>query len=142
VDSVEAGTIDPGNARRLSWADRLAAVFLLGLMAAGCLVLWIGVPIGVLWGLSKLTDSFSAHFVLGLLGVPVAMALFSPALFWVNGLYLRVTGALDRDDEEEDAGWGLHGPLELFLYVSMAIAVVALFVWFFGFASNPPEVVW
>src|SRR5436190_2829080 len=90
--------------------DFAAAIFLLGVMAAGCLVLWIGIPIGVLWGLSKLTDSFSAHFVLGLVGVPVAMALFSPALFWVNGLYLRVTGVLD-DVEAEDARWRLHGPL-------------------------------
>ena len=135
---MEAGTIE-GNPRRLTWADRLVALFLLGVMAAGCLMLWIGIPVGVLWGLSKLTDSFSAHFVLGLLGVPAAMALFSPALFWVNGLYLRVTGALDPQDEDARQ---LHGPLELFLYISMAIAVVALFVWFFAFASNPPEVVW
>ena len=139
---MEARAIDQTNARRLRWTDRVAALFLLVVIAVGCLVLWIGVPVAVLWGLSKLTDSFSAHFVLGLVGVPVAMALFSPALFWVNGLYLRVTGALDDTDEDEDAHWRLHGPLELFLYISMAIAVVALFVWFFGFASNPPEVVW
>jgi hypothetical protein len=139
---VEARAIETGNARGRRAVDRVAALFLLLVMAAGCLVLWIGIPVAVLWGLSKLTDSFSAHFVLGLVGVPVAMALFSPALFWVNGLYLRVTGALDAADDEEEARWRLHGPLELFLYVSMVIAVVALFVWFFGFATNPPEVVW
>jgi hypothetical protein len=74
--------------------------------------------------------------------IPIAMALFAPALFWLNGLYLRVTGVLTPSDEQDDPGRRLRGPLELFLYVGMVMAVVALCVWFFVYAKNPPEVVW
>ena len=65
-------------------------------MGVGSLVLWIGLPIGVLWALSKMTESSTHHFVAALIAVPAAMALFAPALFWLNGLYLRVIGASGR----------------------------------------------
>jgi ABC-type dipeptide/oligopeptide/nickel transport system permease component len=121
---------------------RLAGAFVLLVLAAACIVFWIGIPIGTLWALSKATDSFAGHFVLGLLLVPTAMALFSPALFWLNNLYLRVTGVFARLQEDElEAGWQrrLRGPLEPMLLLSLAVALVALSVWFFIFAENPPH---
>ena len=121
--------------------DRLAAAFLLILLAAGSLVLWIGIPLAGLWGFSKLTRSWNMHFFLSLVFIPITMALFSPALFWLNNLYLRVTGVIGARDEEE-RGRRLRGPLELFLYAGMAIALLALFGWFFFLAKYPPEVVW
>jgi hypothetical protein len=72
--------------------------------------------------------------------IPIAMALFSPALFWLNALYLRVTGVLHADEEDEDRR--LRGPLEIFLYAGMVVALAALFIWFFFFAKNPPEIIW
>ena len=123
--------------------DRLAAGFLILLLAAGSLVLWIGIPAGGLWAFSKLTNSSNDHFLLSLVFIPLAMALFAPALFWVNGLYMRVTGVLKPGEEDEDdRRWHVRGPLELFLYMGMIVALVALFVWFFFFAENPPETVW
>ncbi len=121
--------------------DRLAATFLLVLLGVGSLVLWIGVPIAGLWGFSKLTRSWNMHFLLSLVFIPIAMALFSPALFFLNNLYLRVTGVIGREDEE-DRERRLRGPLELFLYLGMVVALAALFGWFFFLARNPPEVVW
>ena len=53
-------------------------------MGVGSLVLWIGLPIGVLWALSKVTESSTQHFVLALIAVPAAMVLFAPALLWLN----------------------------------------------------------
>jgi hypothetical protein len=133
VSRVE--TIDNPGARRA------AGIFVLVVMVAACLTFWIGVPLGGLWVLSKLTDSFATHFVLGLLLIPLAMALFSPALFWLNGLYLRATGVLGRlAADERETGWHrrVRGPLEPMLVVSFLIALVALFVWFFVYAENPP----
>jgi hypothetical protein len=121
--------------------DRLAAGFILVLLAAGSLILWVGIPVGGLWFFSKVTDSWNRHFLLSLVLIPLAMAAYAPVLFWLNGLYLRVTGVL-RPDDDDDRDRRLRGPLELFLYVGMAVAVVALFAWFFFLASNPPEVVW
>jgi hypothetical protein len=122
--------------------DRIAAAFVLVVLVGACLVFWIGIPVGGLWALSKATDSSTGHFVLGLLGVPTAMALFSPVLFWLNWLYLRVSGVLARlEADEEEAGWQrrVRGPLEPILIVSFVVAVIALAIWFFFFAENPPH---
>ena len=110
------------------------------LLFAGSLTLWIGIPVGGLWALSKLTDSSVQHFVIGLLGVPVAMAAFAPALFWLNGLYIRVQWASrlragDIDEDEDEIA--IRGPLEPMLVASFVVAIVALIVWFFVFAKNP-----
>jgi hypothetical protein len=138
--NAEAETMQRSPAGRV--IDRLAAAFLLVLLAAGSLVLWIGIPYGLLWFFSRVTESWNGHFLMSLVLIPIAMAAFAPALFWLNGLYLRVTGVLRPDDEEEDPGRRLRGPLEIFLYLGMIIAVVALCVWFFAYAENPPEVIW
>jgi ABC-type dipeptide/oligopeptide/nickel transport system permease component len=123
-------------------ADRIAGAFVLAVLAAACLVFWIGIPIGVLWALSKATDDATTHFVSGLLGVPLAMALFSPFLFFLNNLYLRVTGVLDRlAEDEEESGWQrrVRGPLEPMMFLSLAVAIVALCIWFFFIAEDPPR---
>jgi uncharacterized membrane protein YdfJ with MMPL/SSD domain len=122
--------------------DRLAAGFLMLLMGVGSVVLWLGIPVAGLWFFSKVTDSWNGHFLLSLTLIPAAMALFAPVLFWLNGLYLRVIGVLRPGEDEEDRRWRAHGPLELFLYAGMLIALVALFGWFFFLAQNPPEIVW
>jgi ABC-type dipeptide/oligopeptide/nickel transport system permease component len=123
-------------------ADRIAGAFVLAVLAAACLVFWIGIPIGVLWALSKATDDATTHFVSGLLGVPLAMALFSPFLFFLNNLYLRITGVLDRlAEDEEESGWQrrVRGPLEPMMFLSLAVAIVALCIWFFFIAEDPPR---
>jgi hypothetical protein len=122
--------------------ERMAGLFVLVVLVLACVAFWIGVPAATLWALSKATDDFAAHFVFGLIGVPVAMALFSPVLFWLNALYLRVTGVIARlEADEEEAGWQrrLRGPLEPMLVVSFVIAAIALTIWFFVFAENPPR---
>jgi hypothetical protein len=120
--------------------DRAAAGFILVLLGVGSLFLWVGIPFGLLWSFGRITDSWNGHFLMSVLLIPIAMALFAPALFWLNGLYLRVTRVLSDDDE--DAERRLRGPLEIFLYAGMLMAVVALCVWFFGYAHNPPEIIW
>jgi hypothetical protein len=121
----------------------MAAAFLLILLAAGSLVLWIGIPFGLLWLLSTVTDSGNRHFLLSLVLIPLAMVLFASGPFWLNGLYLRVVGAIrpgEEDDEESERR--VRGPLEFFLYVGMIGALIALTVWFFFYASNPFGTFW
>jgi hypothetical protein len=140
---VSARVAFPGG--RATARERLAGAFVLAVLGVACLAFWIGIPLGILWALGELTDSAPTHVVGGLLGIPVAMAAFSPVLFWLNGLYLRVTGVLARLAEDEDeAGWRrrVRGPLEPMLMASFLVAIVALFVWFFVFAENPsPQVI-
>jgi ABC-type dipeptide/oligopeptide/nickel transport system permease component len=122
--------------------DRLAAAFLLLLLGLGTLVLWIGIPAGILWALSKLTESSTKHFLLALVLIPTAMVLFAIVLAWVNALYLRVIGAMPSEEDEEGGRWRWRGPLGLFLSVSMVVALVALIVWMLFIADHPTLTVW
>ena len=138
---MEASSVTPielrGNRR-----ERIFGAFVLVVLAIACVAWWVGLPIATLWALSKMTDDGPTHFVGGLLGVPVMMALCSPILFWLNGLYLRVTGIIARlEAEEEETGWHrrVRGPLEPMMAISFVVAAVALAVWFFVFAKNPPH---
>ncbi len=104
---------------------------------------WIGIPVGGLWLFSKVTDSWNGHFLLSLVLIPAAMALFAPALFWLNGLYLRTIGVLRPGDEDEERQLAPRADRSsCSSTVGMVIAVVALFAWFFFLARYPPEIVW
>lgn len=133
---AHAVTVQP--ARRL--VDRLVATFLLGLMAAGSLLLWIGMPALTLWLVAQIVDTPAQHLILGLLAVPAGMILFTPLLFWINRLYLRVTGVTAAAEEDEEPRV-LRGPLEPMLVWSFAIALVCLIVWFFIGSEGTRQVV-
>jgi hypothetical protein len=122
------------------YTDRLAATFLFALMAIGSLVLWTAIPVGCLWVAGKLTDNVGTHFLIALPLMVVSVGLFAALLFRVNKLYLRITGAWiePEDEDDEDEPRFPRGPLEPMLVGSLAIALIALVVWFFFFAEDPP----
>ncbi|HET6831904.1 MAG TPA: hypothetical protein VFH44_11205 [Solirubrobacterales bacterium] len=129
-------------ARRPSPGSRAAAGFVLALLAAGSLVLWLVVPPLVLWALSNVIDSSTLHYGMAMIAVPVAMVLFASALSWLNELYLRITGTgrserVDGADYGEDRWLTRRGPLEPLLLGSLAVALVAMALWFFLVAENP-----
>lgn len=134
---LEAEVRGPGARRGLRTGDRLAAGFLLVLMAIGSFALWIGVPYATLWASSKLVDSLAGHFVVALPMTLAAMVAWGAGLFWLNALYLRVTGFFDEPEDPDEPPRRVRGPLEPILVGSLVIALVALFVWFFAFAENP-----
>jgi hypothetical protein len=117
--------------------DRIAAAFLLCLMTVGSFVLWIGVPAASLYAASKVVDSLAGHFVVALPLTLAAMIAWGSGLFWLNGLYLRVTGFFDEPEDPDEPPRRIRGPLEPILIGSMIVAVLALFIWFFAFAENP-----
>ena len=120
--------------------ERAAAALILVVMTISCFVFWTGVPAVTLWALGEIVDTKTVHFLSALVAVPAMMLLTATFLFWLNGLYLRVTGVLRRlEADEDEAEWRrrLRGPLEPLLLTSLAIELIALFVWFFFFAENP-----
>ncbi len=121
--------------------ERIAGALVLCVLALACTGFWVGVPAAFLWALGGLTDSGTTHFVVALLGIPLAMAAYSPLLIWLNGLYLRVTGVLRRFEGEGDWGRRVRGPLEPLLLGSLAIELAALCVWFFFIAEQPPRII-
>ncbi|MDX6581434.1 MAG: hypothetical protein QOI10_618 [Solirubrobacterales bacterium] len=128
---------------RLETRERILGTFVLAVMTVACVGWWIGVPALVLWGLAHATNDGPTHFVAGVVGVPLAMVVTAPILIWLNALYLRVTGILARAeaDEDETGGWSrrLRGPLEPLMFASLAVAIVALSIWFFFIADTAPS---
>jgi hypothetical protein len=115
--------------------DRLAAGFLVVLMAIGSLVLWVGVPVGALWGLGKLTHSTATHFLASLVVIPIGLILFAIGLGWLNRLYLRIHQATEPNDEEQPGP--IRGPLEYFMRWSLLAAFTSFLLWFFILAERP-----
>jgi hypothetical protein len=130
---------------RSSWNP--AAVTLVALMALGSVVMWIGVPLGLIYLASKLADTPNPSmgpYLLVLIGLPIGMAVIGKGLGALNRAHIRVTGA------ETDAyrpGWTRsmrgerkverrNGVLDRVMIVSVALAGVAFAVWFFGFAGS------
>lgn len=127
-----------------SGADRITGALLICLMAVGSFALWTVLPLGCLWVSSKVAGTSVEEYLLALPMTILAMLLLGLVLTWLNRLYLAITGVLAQyEAEEEEFGIKprfLHGPLEPILVSSLVIALVAMFVWFFLLAKNPPLV--
>jgi hypothetical protein len=122
-------------------------VALVALMAVGSVVMWLGVPLGLVYLASKLADTPNPSmgpYLLIIVGLPIGMALVGKGLGWLNRLHIRITGA---EVDEYRPGWTrslrgereVHrrgGVLDRVMIVSVAVAAVAFAVWFFGFAGS------
>jgi hypothetical protein len=124
------------------------AVFLVLLMAVGSVVMWIGVPLGLIYLASQVADSSRPSvgpYLLVLVGLPVGMAIVGKCLGYLDRLHGRLTGR--HDDSRRTATWlrSMRGErtttrrgsvLDKVMIVSVAVALVAFAVWFFGFAGS------
>jgi hypothetical protein len=115
-----------------------ASVALVLLMLAGCLFLWIGVPLAWLWIGSQVQGSASLGVALAVTmgGILVTMVGVLAVLGWLN----RRHAALQERRRSEDEVQPLHrsSALEVILVSSAGITVVCFAIWFFGFAGTSP----
>ena len=133
--------------RRLLWSP--VALLLVLLMAVGSILMWIGLPLALVWLASALTDSSRPSlgpYLLVLLGLPVGMLAVGKALGALDLVHGRLTGRLD--DGPHRAAWlqslrDERGPhrrtrsvLDTVMIVSVLLALIAGAVWFFGFAGS------
>ena len=126
------------------------ALALVLLMGAGSVVLWIGIPVGVIWGASQIVATQQQPGM----GIYAAMAVVIPTLMWLclrllrrlDLVYARVTGA--ERDEIYRPGWtrSMRGErtsnrrttiLDVVMAVSVGLAILALLAWFALFAGSP-----
>lgn len=121
-------------------SSRAAQVFCFLLLVCGCLVLWIGVPVGAMWLAGRLTDSFGAHMPIALALTIAGMLVVGIALAWLNDLYLRVSGGEIVISHARPVR--RRGPLEPMLAVCFAAAALAFAFWFLVLAENPSLNVW
>lgn len=124
-----------------------AAIMLVALMALGSVVMWFGVPVGLIYLASKLADTPNPSmgpYLLVLIGLPVGMAVVGKALGALNRAHIRLTGA---EVDEYRPGWTRSmraerkverrgGVLDRVMIISVGLAVVLAAVWFFGFAGS------
>jgi hypothetical protein len=99
------------------------------LIVLGCQALWLGVPIGVLWLLTRISGDAAVILITGLIVMPVALAGVAWMLARANRRYLRLVG--DR------GGWR-RGPLEVALPASITIGILTALIWFVFFANHMP----
>jgi hypothetical protein len=123
------------------------AILLVALMAIGSVVMWLGVPLGLVFLASKLADSPEPSlgpYLLVLLGLPVGMAIVGKGLGALDRLHTRITM---RETDEYRPGWTRSmrgertidrrgGVLDKVMIVSVGVALVLFAVWFFGFAGS------
>jgi hypothetical protein len=128
-----AGAREIGDDRLRGLLAGPASVLLIFLMLAGCLFLWIGVPLGWLWIGSQIEGSASLGTALAatMTGVIVSVIAVVSGLAWINRLHARVREARDLPASSQTA-------LETMFVASAAIALVLFFVWFFGIAGASP----
>jgi hypothetical protein len=131
---------------RSRWSPPAVALVLL--MAVGSIVMWIGVPLGLVYAASRIADSSEPSlgpYLLVFLGLPVGMALTGKLLGWLDRVHQRLTRS--ADDRPVQAPWmrslrgergstRKRGVLDAVMIVSVLLALAALAVWFFGFAGS------
>jgi hypothetical protein len=116
-------------------------------MAIGSVVMWLGVPIGLIYLASKLADTPNPSmgpYLLVLIGLPVGMAIVGKVLGALNRAHIRVTGAevdayrpaWTRSMRGERTVERRGGVLDRVMIISVAVAAITFAVWFFGFAGS------
>jgi hypothetical protein len=124
------------------------SLFLIALMAIGSVVMWIGVPVGLIYLASRLADSSKPSmgpYVLILVGLPVGMMIVGKALGALDRYHGRLTG-LD-DGKPQQAAWmkSMRGErerkrrrsvLDSVMIISVGVALLLFGIWFFAFAGS------
>src|SRR5215203_4356483 len=113
-------------------------------------LMWIGLPLGLIWLASALTDSSQPSmgpYLLILIGLPVGMFAIGKVLGAFDRAHRGITGRLD--ERPQRAAWlqsmrDERGPrrkqrsvLDTVMIVSVVLAVVVGGIWFLAFAGSP-----
>jgi hypothetical protein len=124
------------------------SLFLIALMAIGSVIMWLGVPIGLIYLASRLADSSKPSmgpYLLILIGLPVGMFVVGKLLGALDRYHGRITG-LD-DGKPTQAAWmrSMRGErerkrrrsvLDSVMIVSVGVALLLFGIWFFAFAGS------
>jgi len=131
---------------RSTWSP--ISIFLIALMALGSVLMWLGLPLGLVYLASRLADSpqpSMGPYLVIIVGLPLGMILIGKALGALDRYHGRITG-LD-DGRPEQAVWmkSMRGErerrrrrsvLDTVMIVSVGVALLLSAVWFFGFAGS------
>ena len=110
-----------------------ASVALVLVMLAGCLFLWVGVPLAWLWIGSQVESSLSlgTAMMVTMCGIVVTIIVVVIELGRLNLWHAEL-------QERRNRRSGNTSALEVMLVSSAGIAIVGFGIWFFGFAGASP----
>src|SRR3954447_20911605 len=126
----------------------LGKVATIALMAVGSVAMWLGVPIGLIYLVSKLvttTQPTLGPYLIILFGLPIGMTVIGKGLGSLDRWYSRRTGTAE---ERRQAAWlksmrgerktnlGQWKVLDVVMIWSVSTAMVCFGVWFFFFAGS------
>jgi hypothetical protein len=134
------------NRPRSSWSP--ISLVLIALMAFGSVLMWLGLPVGLIYLASRVADSpkpSMGPYLLIIIGLPLGMVVIGKVLGMLDRYHGRITG-LD-DGKPMQATWmvSMRGErqrkrrrsvLDTVMMVSVGVALVLAAVWFFGFAGS------
>ncbi len=124
------------------------ALLLVLLMAVGSIVMWLGVPLGLIYVASQIAGGSSPSvgpYLVVLIGLPIGMAIVAKLLGYLDRAHSRLTGR--ADERPRQAAWmrSLRGErtstrrggvLDKVMIVSVGLALILFAIWFFAFAGS------
>ena len=132
-----------------TWGERVALASLAVVIVLGSALLWIGVPIAVLWVAGRITTDALRAVLFALIAVPTTMVALGWVLYRVSARYERLRGAerrgpsppawrssLSEERGSERRRKGGRTLIDVAMAVSLVTALVVMTVWFFVFAEQ------
>ena len=131
---------------RSRWSPPAIALVLL--MGVGSIVMWVGVPVGLVYLASRLADSPNPSlgpYLVVFLGLPLGMGVMGKLLGMLDRAHQRLTRTLDARPQQatwmrsmrgERGSTRRRGVLDTVMIVSVGLALLAFGIWFFGFAGS------
>jgi hypothetical protein len=131
---------------RSTWSP--ISLLLIAAMALGSVMMWLGLPVGLIYLASQVADSprpSMGPYLLIIVGLPLGMMAIGKVLGSLDRYHGRITG-LD-DGKPAQAAWmkSMRGErerkrrrsvLDTVMIVSVGIALALAAVWFFAFAGS------
>ena len=122
----------------------------IALMAIGSVAMWLGVPIGLIYAVSKMVSSTQPSlgpYMIIIFGVPIGMTIIGKGLGALDRYYIRHTGGMQdryragwlksmRGESKPSTGDGNWKVLDVVMIGSVSIAGLAMGVWFLFFAGS------
>ena len=133
--------------RPAGFAFRAVIILIMGI---GSIAMWLGVPIGLIYLVSKMVDSTQPSmgpYMIILFGVPIGMTLIGKGLGSLDRYYIRKTGGMQeryragwlksmRGESKPDSSGGNWKVLDAVMIFSVTIAGLAMGIWFLFFAGS------
>ena len=127
---------------------RALAAVLIVVMAIGSILLWLGIPVGWLYLVSRLVKSSQPSmgpYVLLIVGIPASMIVVGKGLSKLNRVYGEVMGTTSTARVRSPWMKSMRGErdsgrprtvLDVVMVWSVALALLCFGVWFFAFAGS------